>query len=79
MADRQLTRPNGPGSIARRRPGAHFDERPVAMAQERSVGELVGALSSDLSLRQPIELADGSTITAIEMQWEFFDRAKKYA
>jgi hypothetical protein len=57
MADRQLTRPNGPGSIARRRPGAHLDERPVAMAQERSVGELVGALSSDLSLLMRQEMA----------------------
>ena len=35
-------------------------------------------VSYDLSLRRPIELADGSTITALEVQWELFDRAKKY-
>ena len=30
----------------------------------------------DLSLRQPLELADGTTITALEMQWELLDRAR---
>ena len=35
-------------------------------------------VSYDLSLRRPLELADGSTITALEVQWELFDRAKKY-
>jgi Pup amidohydrolase len=36
-------------------------------------------VSYDLSLREPIDLADGTSMTAIEMQWEYFDRAKKYA
>ncbi|HEX5366668.1 MAG TPA: depupylase/deamidase Dop [Acidimicrobiales bacterium] len=36
-------------------------------------------VSHDMSLQAPIELADGSTITAVEMQWEYLDRAKKYA
>ena len=36
-------------------------------------------VSRDLSLRHPLELTDGSTMTALEMQWEFYDRARKYA
>jgi Pup amidohydrolase len=36
-------------------------------------------VSYDLTLRTPLELADGATITALEMQWEYFDRAKKYS
>src|SRR3954449_12382376 len=36
-------------------------------------------VSYDLTLRRPHELADGSTATALEVQWEYFDRAKKYA
>ncbi len=36
-------------------------------------------VSYDMSLRQPIDLADGTTMTAVEMQWEYLDRAKKYA
>jgi proteasome accessory factor A len=36
-------------------------------------------VSYDLSLRLPLELADGSTITALEVQWEYLDRARKYA
>jgi proteasome accessory factor A len=36
-------------------------------------------VSYDLSLEKPLELADGSRMTAIEMQWEYLDRAKKYA
>src|SRR3954451_510818 len=35
-------------------------------------------VSYDLSLRQPLLLADGSTMTALEMQWEYFDLARKY-
>ena len=35
-------------------------------------------VSRDLSLREPLELADGSA-TALEIQWEYFDRARKYA
>jgi proteasome accessory factor A len=36
-------------------------------------------VSYDVSLQKPLELADGSRMTAIEMQWEYLDRAKKYA
>jgi len=35
-------------------------------------------VSHDMSLRQPIELADGSTMTALEVQWELYDAARKY-
>jgi len=37
------------------------------------------AVSYDLTLRQPLELVDGTTITALDAQWEFLDRARKYA
>jgi proteasome accessory factor A len=36
-------------------------------------------VSYDLSLRRPLELASGSTITALQIQWELFDLARKYA
>jgi proteasome accessory factor A len=36
-------------------------------------------VSYDVGLQAPLELADGSRMTAIEMQWEYLDRAKKYA
>jgi Pup amidohydrolase len=42
----------------------------------------VGAMrrvSYDLGLKSPLELADGRTMTALEMQWEHLDLAKKYA
>ena len=35
-------------------------------------------VSYDLSLRRPLELEGGGTITALDMQWEYFDRARKY-
>jgi proteasome accessory factor A len=35
-------------------------------------------VSYDLSLMRPLELADGSTVTALELQWELLDRAKKF-
>jgi len=37
------------------------------------------AVSRDLTLRRPLELAGGGSATALEIQWEYFDRAKKYA
>jgi proteasome accessory factor A len=37
------------------------------------------AVSYDLTLAQPLELANGRRMTALEMQWELLDRAKKYA
>ncbi|MHB1488801.1 MAG: proteasome accessory factor PafA2 family protein, partial [Acidimicrobiales bacterium] len=36
-------------------------------------------VSHDTSLRQALELADGSTITALDLQWELHDLARKYA
>src|SRR5919108_93877 len=36
-------------------------------------------VSYDLTPRSPLELADGTSMTALEMQWVYFDRAKKYA
>ncbi|MGH9118750.1 MAG: depupylase/deamidase Dop [Acidimicrobiales bacterium] len=36
-------------------------------------------VSYDLSLRHPLELVDGTTVTAIDVQWELYDRARKYA
>ena len=35
-------------------------------------------VSHDMSLRAPLELDDGSTITALEVQWELLDHSKKY-
>ena len=35
-------------------------------------------VSYDLTLRRPLELADGSTVTALDVQWELLDRAKKF-
>mgnify|MGYP001627387919 CR=1 FL=1 len=36
-------------------------------------------VSYDQTLQRPIELADGSTITALAAQWELHSRARKYA
>ncbi len=36
-------------------------------------------VSYDTGLREPLELADGTTVTALEVQWELLDRARKYA
>jgi proteasome accessory factor A len=36
-------------------------------------------VSYDLSLSLPLELADGTTMSALEVQWEYLDLAKKYA
>src|SRR5437667_3369390 len=36
-------------------------------------------VSYDLGLREPLPLADGGTMTALEMQWEYFTMARKYA
>jgi Pup amidohydrolase len=36
-------------------------------------------VSYDLGLRRPIELADGRMMTALELQWEHLDLARKYA
>ncbi len=36
-------------------------------------------VSYDLSLRAPLELVDATTVTALDVQWELLDRARKYA
>jgi Pup amidohydrolase len=36
-------------------------------------------VSYDLDLSEPLEMADGRTMTALEMQWEHLDLAKKYS
>src|SRR5271155_1870782 len=36
-------------------------------------------VSTDLSLTRPLALTDGSTATALDMQWELFGAARKYA
>jgi len=36
-------------------------------------------VSWDLSLSLPLDMADGSKMTALEIQWEYLDAAKKYA
>ena len=36
-------------------------------------------VSYDLTLGQPLRLADGTTVTALDMQWELYERARKYA
>jgi len=36
-------------------------------------------VSYDMTLARPIELADGTSITALDAQWELYDRARKFA
>ncbi len=36
-------------------------------------------VARDLTLRQPLELADGRRLTALDLQWELLERAQKYA
>ncbi|MDZ7676456.1 MAG: depupylase/deamidase Dop [Acidimicrobiales bacterium] len=36
-------------------------------------------VSHDLTLRRVLELANGGTITPIDLQWEYHERARKYA
>ncbi len=36
-------------------------------------------ISHDPSLRTTLELVDGTTLTALELQWELYDLARKYA
>jgi proteasome accessory factor A len=57
-------------------------EDEVVVARDLSLADPVRALhqvSADLSLGRPLELADGSTATALEIQWELFGAARKYA
>jgi proteasome accessory factor A len=36
-------------------------------------------VSLDMTLTRPLEMLDGQTMTALEMQWELYDRSRKYA
>jgi proteasome accessory factor A len=36
-------------------------------------------VSHDLTLARPLELDDGTTVTALEVQWELLDRSRKWA
>ena len=38
----------------------------------------IRAVSADTTLRTKVELASGSRLTAVELQWELYDRARKY-
>jgi Pup amidohydrolase len=52
------------------------------LGRDMSLAAPVPALrrvSYDLSLTRPLELADGSRATALEIQWQYLDLAKKYA
>src|SRR5207249_3823802 len=40
--------------------------------------QAIRRVSYDLDLSLPLELADGRRMTALEMQWELFDLARKY-
>ncbi|HEX2849464.1 MAG TPA: depupylase/deamidase Dop [Acidimicrobiales bacterium] len=41
--------------------------------------QAIRRVSYDVSLTTPLELADGRKMTALEIQWEYLDLAKKYA
>jgi Pup amidohydrolase len=50
--------------------------------RDLSLADPVRALhqvSADLTLTRPLSLTDGSTATALDMQWEIFGAARKYA
>jgi proteasome accessory factor PafA2 len=40
--------------------------------------QAIREVSYDLSLRRPLALSDGRSMTALDMQWELFDLARKY-
>ena len=51
-------------------------------SRDLSLSDPVRALhqvSADLTLTRPLTLTDGSTATALDMQWEIFGAARKYA
>ncbi|HZN12850.1 MAG TPA: depupylase/deamidase Dop [Acidimicrobiales bacterium] len=53
-----------------------FGERELTLA---APVQAIRRVSHDLSLAEPLSMADGSTMTAIEIQWELLDLARKYA
>ena len=57
-------------------------EDDVAPPRDLTPADPVRALhevSTDLTLRRPLTLADGSTATALAVQWELYTAARKYA
>ena len=57
-------------------------EDDVAPPRDLTPADPVRALhevSTDLTLRRPITMADGSTATALAVQWELYTAARKYA
>jgi Pup amidohydrolase len=53
-----------------------FGEREFALA---APVQAIRRVSYDLDLSLPLELASGGTMTALEIQWELLDLARKYA
>ena len=45
----------------------------------RSPVPAMRAVSYDLTLTRPLELVDGTMVTALEIQWELLDRARKWS
>jgi proteasome accessory factor A len=57
-------------------------EDDVAPPRDLALADPVRAMhhvSADLTLSRALEMADGSTATALEIQWELFTAARKYA
>ncbi len=36
-------------------------------------------VSADLTMREPLELADGTTVSALDVQWTYYEEARKFA
>ena len=53
-----------------------FDGRSFALA---APVQAMRQVSWDLSLRRPLEMADGRRMTALEVQWEYLGLAERYA
>ncbi len=53
-----------------------FGERDLTL---RAPVAAIRSVSHDLSLSEPLTRVDGSSITALELQWELLDLARKYA
>ncbi|MBA3652912.1 MAG: proteasome accessory factor PafA2 [Actinobacteria bacterium] len=53
-----------------------FGERELSLA---TPVQAIRRISHDLTLSEPMTMANGSTMTAIEIQWELLDLARKYA
>jgi proteasome accessory factor A len=55
------------------------DAYPVRDLSPADPVRAIHQVSADLSLARPIELADGSSASALDIQWELFAAARKYA